>query len=293
VSTPPDIDTLKRIVGESVPALADKAYSRIRSGGTDNSIYRVGDGHALRVARRHEAIPSLAYREPVAMRSLKDLPLETPKLVANGLTDAPEEWPWLVCSWLHGESAEASGHQLTETDARRLALFLLDLQGQRRDFAAEPNIDNHWRGCALARRDEPTRGAITDVAEDFDAIGLAAIWKAALDTPPCPEQDRTWIHGDLHAANLLIKDGALSGVIDWGLSGLGDPASDYMAGFTLFEGAAQDAFWKASGITESVWRRARGWALSTSVIAYAFYRGTKTPIEKRSRKLLDDLSFSV
>ena len=293
MSTPPDIDTLKRIIGEAVPDLAGKTYSRIRSGGTDNSIYRIGEGHSLRVARRHEAIPSLAYREPVAMRTLKDLPLETPKLVANGLTDAPEGWPWLVCSWLNGENAETSDHQLTEQDARYLALFLLDLQGQRRDFAAEPNIDNHWRGCSLIQRDEPTRGAIADVAEDFDAIALAAIWKAALDTASCLDQDRTWIHGDLHAANLLVRDGALSGIIDWGLSGLGDPACDYMAGFTLFEGGAQDAFWKASGISESVWRRARGWALSTSVIAYAFYRGTKTPIEKRSRKLLDDLSYSV
>ena len=293
MSTPPDIDTLKRLVGQSVPDLAAQPFTRVRNAGTDNLIYKIGDAHALRVARRHEAIPSLAYREPVAMRSLKDLPLETPELVANGLTDTAESWPWLVCSWLEGESAEAVGHTFTETDARRLALFLLDLQGQKRDFAAEPNIDNHWRGCPLVQRDAPTRGAIADVADDFDAIALAAIWKVALEAPPCLERDRTWIHGDLHAGNLLVKDEALSGVLDWGLSGLGDPASDLMAGFTLFEGAAQDAFWKASGISETVWRRARGWALSTSVIAYAFHRGTKTPIEKRSRKLLEDFSFCV
>lgn len=293
MSTAPDIDTLKRLIGQQLPELAGKPFSRVRAAGTDNLIFRIGESHCLRVPRGHEGIPSLAYREPAAMRNLKDLPLQTPQLVDHGLTDTPQGWPWLVCTWLAGDSAETGGHALTEMDARRLALFLLDLQGQKRDFAAEPNIDNHWRGCPLSHRDSPTRSAIGEVAEDFDVIALAAIWNAALEAPPCPERDRTWIHGDLHAGNLLVREGELSGVIDWGLSGLGDPACDLMAGFTLFEGAVQEVFWQASGITETVWRRARGWALSTGVIAYAHYRGTKTPIEKRSRKLLEELSFSV
>lgn len=293
MSTAHDIDKLKRLVGQHVPELADKRFARLRDAGTDNVIYRIGEKHLLRVASRPEAIASLAYREPNAMRCLKNLPIETPQLLANGLVDTAESWPWLICTWLGGESFEASHHAPTKKDARRLALFLLDLQGQKRGFAAAPNVDNHWRGCQLSQRDTATRSAIGEAAEEFDAIALAAIWKAALEAGPCTDRDQTWIHGDLHPGNLLVRGGEVAGVIDWGLSGLGDPACDLMAGFSLFDTSERDAFWQAVGVTETVWQRARGWALSTSVIAYAHYRGTRTPIEARSRRLLDELSFNV
>ena len=290
MSTAPGISTLKELVGQSVPDLAGKPFSKVDAAGTDNVIYRVGERHALRVAREHGGIPSLAYREPVAMRSLHDLPLETPELVAHGLMNEPDGWPWLICTWLKGNSLESLEYRPTQSDASRLALFLLELQGQKRDFAAAPNHDNHWRGIDLVRRDQLTRMAISDTAEDFDAIALLAIWQAALDAPACRDEDRTWIHGDLHPGNLLVGSKGISSVIDWGLSGLGDPACDMMAGFTVFDEPVRDVFWQATGITDAVWKRARGWALSTAVIAYAFHNGTRTPIVERTRRLLDEFS---
>ena len=290
MSRAPGMETLKALVGQSLPHLASQPLTTVEAAGTDNFIYCIGEIHALRVARDHGGIPSLAYREPVAMRSLHDLPLEIPELVAHGLMDEPEGWPWLICTWLAGDSLESVDHRLTPEDAGRLALFLLELQGQKRDFAAPPNHDNHWRGTPLASRDRPTRQAIADTAHHFDAIALLAIWQAALDAPACREEDLTWIHGDLHPGNLLVRGEQLSGVLDWGLSGLGDPACDMMAGFTVFDGAVREAFWQAAGVTDAVWRRARGWALSTALIAYAYYRGTDAPIVERTRRLLDEFS---
>lgn len=290
MSGPPDPDTVRQLLVKSVPDLAGEPIRPVEGAGTDNHIYRIGEQHTLRIARDVNGVASLSGREPDAMRNLAGLPLETPKLVAQGMLAEPDGWPWLVCTWLEGDSLEASGHSPGPVDAGQLALFLLDLQGQDRRHAAPPGPANHWRGTALGNRESLTREALTRVADEFDAIALLAIWQAALHARPCRDEDRTWIHGDLHPGNLLVQAGSISGVIDWGLSGLGDPACDLMAGFTVFEGRAREAFWQATGITEAVWQRARGWALSTALIAYAFYRGSDTPIAARTRKLLDEFS---
>ncbi len=39
-------------------------------------------------------------------------------------------------------------------------------------------------------------------------------------------ETRVWLHGDMHAQNVLSQDGRLAGVIDWGDMCSGDPAVD-------------------------------------------------------------------
>ena len=45
-----------------------------------------------------------------------------------------------------------------------------------------------------------------------------------------------WIHGDLHPGNLLVRDGRLSGVLDFGDVTAGDPATDLSVGWMLLSG---------------------------------------------------------
>jgi aminoglycoside phosphotransferase (APT) family kinase protein len=55
-----------------------------------------------------------------------------------------------------------------------------------------------------------------------DAILRA--WEEAMSTTW--DRDPVWLHGDVAVGNLLVRDGRLSGVIDFGSSGVGDPACD-------------------------------------------------------------------
>ena len=76
-----------------------------------------------------------------------------------------------------------------------------------------------------------------------------------------------WFHGDAAPGNLLLDaTGALSAVIDFGTSGVGDPACDLVPAWTMFDGAARDAFVAAVGLDDTAWARARGWALWKSAI---------------------------
>lgn len=289
----PDIFLIRSLVKSSFPDLAEADIRLVRSGGTDNYIFRIDNELCLRIAKRDAAIPSLSQREPVALKALSDLPLETPRFMAKGSLPDPKGWPWIICTWLHGVSMDAAGHTATIDDANRLALFLLDLQGLPKRHAADPAPDNHWRGVDLAQRDQVTADAIATLSDEFDGDALSSVWASALSADRCSATDHTWIHGDMHPANLIVRDDAITGVIDWGLSGLGDPACDLMAAYTVFSGNARDAFARATAASESAWMRARGWALSTAVVALAYYRGSDAPIVARSREVIGEVLAEV
>ena len=75
-----------------------------------------------------------------------------------------------------------------------------------------------------------------------------------------------WFHGDIAMGNLLVRDGALAAVIDFGTCGVGDPACDLVIAWTLFEGDSRTAFRREVGLDEATWARARGWALWKALI---------------------------
>ncbi|MGB3624830.1 MAG: phosphotransferase, partial [Henriciella sp.] len=246
----PDIYLIRSLVKSSFPDLSDADIRPVRSEGTDNHIFRIDNDLCLRIAKRDEATPSLSEREPTALKELAELPLETPRFMAKGLLPEPAGWPWMICTWLHGTSMDAANQAATEADATQLALFLFDLQGSHKRYASAPAPDNHWRGVDLAERDNVTRQAMAVLSDEFDGAQMEAVWETALEAEPCRPENRTWVHGDMHPANLIVRDGKVSGVIDWGLSGLGDPACDLMAAYTVFSGNARGAFARATAASE-------------------------------------------
>ena len=98
-----------------------------------------------------------------------------------------------------------------------------------------------------------------------------------------------WVHGDLQANNLLFRNGALSGVLDWGLAGVGDPASDLTAAWSLFEGRARAAFRAAVGVDDATWARGRTWALIEGVLGLSYYRGHREVLAQAGRRVIDQV----
>lgn len=55
-------------------------------------------------------------------------------------------------------------------------------------------------------------------------------------------------------------------VIDFGSSGVGDPACDWSIAWTLFEGESREAFRAALPVDNEAWVRGRGWTLWKALI---------------------------
>jgi aminoglycoside phosphotransferase (APT) family kinase protein len=77
------------------------------------------------------------------------------------------------------------------------------------------------------------------------------------------------VHGDLHPANILVHDGQLSGVVDFGDLTAGDPAADLSAGWMLLPIGCHQAFRYSAGASDASWARATGWALALGLVYLA------------------------
>ena len=120
------------------------------------------------------------------------------------------------------------------------------LRKQPAQNAPVAGAHNQYRGAPLALRDGLTRKALGRLDDVVNAGKLASLWTACLDAPPHQGPDR-WLHGDLHGGNLIVRDGVLVGVIDFGLLGIGDPAVDLIPAWSFLEEANRDAFRHAAG----------------------------------------------
>ncbi|MCY7302562.1 MAG: aminoglycoside phosphotransferase family protein [Thermoleophilia bacterium] len=263
-----DIDDalVRRLVSEQFPEWAALPLVRIEPPGTDNAIFRLGRGLSVRLARRdgstepggteHDWLPRLA---PV-------LPVEIPTPVAQGRPTNDYPWFWDVHTWVEGETVPVRTIDAIQA-ARDIARLVEALQRVSSIDAPQ------GRGIPLAERDEGTRAWLAQLGGD---PALTEEWERALAAPPW-EGSPVWHHGDLDARNWLVRDGRISGVIDWGSMGVGDPACDVMVAWKLHSRAARDAFREALPTDDATGDRARGWVLSQAVAALGYYPRENNP----------------
>jgi len=170
--------------------------------------------------------------------------------------------------------------------ATELAQFLAALQRIDSVDGPPPGQHNFYRGGPLTVYDAETCRAIIALGNEIDAEAATAVWEAALKatwhgTP-------VWFHGDVAVGNLLVRDGRLSAVIDWGCAGVGDPACDTVIAWTLFDGTSRDAFHAALPVDGATWARGRGWALWKGLITLE-YMDTSPAKAGEARRVIDEV----
>ncbi len=272
---------VRRLLSEQFPAWADLPLSPVEHAGTESAVFRLGDGLAVRLARRHgqtepggkelEWLPKLA---PL-------LPLDIPVPVAQGHPTADYPWYWDVHTWVDGETAPVEEIDAISA-ARDLATFITALQ------QADPTGAPKGRGIPLAERDKETRKWLARF--DGDPV-VTAEWERALAAPAW-DGPPVWHHGDLDVRNWLVRDGRIRGVIDWGAMGVGDPACEVMVAWKLHSSAARDTLRAALPVDDATWERARGWALSQAVAILAYYTPENNPVLYREAENWLELALS-
>ncbi|HEX5502436.1 MAG TPA: aminoglycoside phosphotransferase family protein, partial [Thermomicrobiales bacterium] len=215
------------------------------------------------------------------------LPLPIPVPLARGMPGEGYPWPWSVNRWLEGENATIGRLAEPHQAATALADFIAALQRIDSAGGPPPGRHNSFRGGPLARRDASTRAAITALRDTLDTAAATAAWESALHAPAWPGPP-VWIHGDLQPANLLVAQGRLGAVIDFGCLGVGDPACDTMVAWTFLTAATREVFRAALPVDDATWARARGWALSFGLIALPYYRATNPVLAGIARQAIGE-----
>jgi aminoglycoside phosphotransferase (APT) family kinase protein len=242
-------DQVRELVERQHPDLAGNPV-RILDEGWDNFTFRLGSAYAVRLPRRRAAVALIEKEQRWLPRVAAWVPFDVPTPLRVGKPCDLFSWPWSVVPWIYGRTVERGS--LSPTDARTLATASRSLHRPAEDGAPQ----NPDRPLALATRDEVVSARL----ERLGVIALARLWRWALDTPPPHES--VWIHGDLHPRNVVVRDGAISGLLDWGDMAASDRATDLACAWTLFEAPAREVFLDAYQATPAERARAVGWAVS-------------------------------
>lgn len=286
----PDIDAalVRRLVRAQFPHWTDLPIEAFPSAGTDNAIYRLGQDMAVRLPRLERVVSQIEKEQRWLPVFAPHLPLAVSLPLAAGVPAEGFPWPWSVYRWLPGESAATGRLDDPDEAARALAAFLRALRALDTTGGPAPSSENFRRGVPLVDRDAATRRAIGELEGRVDTDGATAAWEAALRAPGW-DRPPVWIHGDLLPGNLLVHEGRLSAVIDWGGLGVGDPAVDLITAWSLFSAGSREAFRAALDVDDTTWARGRGWALSIALIALPYYWDTNPGFAAVARRTLDEV----
>jgi aminoglycoside phosphotransferase (APT) family kinase protein len=167
--------------------------------------------------------------------------------------------PWSVYRWLDGATATFERIADLESFAASLGTFLAALYSCDTQDAPRPGAHSFFRGGPVETWDRQVQELLESAAGSIDHQGASEVWTAALDAGTCSEE--VWVHGDVTGSNLLVVDGELGAVIDFGCSAVGDPACDTTIAWTMFFGRSRAALMDAVPLDEATWARGRGWAL--------------------------------
>jgi aminoglycoside phosphotransferase (APT) family kinase protein len=292
VSDPPvriDEALVRRLVAAQFPAWAHLPVVRVSPGGWDNRTFRLGAALSVRLPSAAAYAAQAEKEQRWLPRLAPLLPLPIPALLARGAPGEGYPWPWSVLRWLKGDDAAAAPVRDLPRLATDLGGFLGALQRIDTSGGPPPGPHSFFRGAPLAIYEAEARDALRALGAELDARAASAVLDVALASSWTAAP--VWVHGDVAASNLLVRDGRLGAVIDFGCAAVGDPACDLAIAWTFFAGVSRAAFRAALPLDAASWARGRGWALWKAAIELAAPH-TRPEQRAAARRTLDAILAS-
>jgi aminoglycoside phosphotransferase (APT) family kinase protein len=259
-----DVSLATRLVASQFPQWSHLPITAVEFDGWDNRTFRLGseltvrlpsgDWYAQQVDKEQRWLPVLAPQLP--------LPIPTP--VARGEPDAGFPYAWSVYRWLEGELASEARIADLPDFAATLAGFLNALRRADATGGPGPGQHNFYRGGPLATYEEEALQAIDTLGDEIPGEAVRRVWDDAMTTSW--DREPVWLHGDVATGNLLVRKGRLAAVLDFGSSGVGDPACDSVIAWTFLSGASRARFRADLDVDAATWSRGRGWGLWKALI---------------------------
>ena len=280
-----DAELVRSLVAAQFPQWGDLPVTPVAVDGWDNRTYRLGDTMTVRLPTGAGYAPAVAKESRWLPFLAPSLPVAVPTVLGDGVPGFGYPYHWSVRDWLPGRTAYPAVIADLPAFAVAVAEFVRALQ--RCDPTGGPAGGAHsfYRGASVAHYAEDTERYLATLAGRVDTARARVVWEAALaaewrGTP-------VWFHGDIAAGNLLVVDGALSAVIDFGTSGVGDPACDLVIAWTMFDDESRRAFRDAVDADEGMWARARGWALWKALLMLCQAIDTDPVEAAATRRVID------
>jgi aminoglycoside phosphotransferase (APT) family kinase protein len=278
-----DEGLVRALIEEQFPQWRQLPVTRVVLDGNDHRSFRLGDDLVVRLPSAPGYLPQVRKEQEWLPRLAPALPLPIPEVRGAGVPSLLFPAPWSVYGWIHGEPATLRPPDEPERFAADLAGFLVALRAADPTGGPAPGEHSLFRGAPVGHYADEMEYLVERVsARERDVVD--GLWRDALEAPfgGAP----VWLHGDVSLNNLLVRDGRLSAVIDFGCSAVGDPACDTTIFWTHFTGAARARFRHELAVDDATWARGRGWTVWKALIMI----GNRPPEQRAfGRRVLDEL----
>ncbi|MGO4620201.1 aminoglycoside phosphotransferase family protein [Ensifer sp. 2YAB10] len=282
-----DASLVRRLIATQLPQWSDLEVRPIEPGGWDNRTFMLGEEMTVRLPSAEHYVLQVEKEHRWLPRLAPQLPLPIPVPLAKGVPGEGFPWAWSVCRWLPGETLAKHRVADLREGAKDLTRFLRALRQADAAGGPLPGDHNFHRGGPPAFYHEQTRQALTLLDGQVDTAAAGEVWDAALAQPF--EGAPVWFHGDIAWGNLLVENGRLSAVIDFGTSGVGDPACDLAIAWTFFHGESREVFRDGMALDRGAWARGRGWTLWKALIVLAGMTGAADNEKAKQAAVIEDV----
>lgn len=275
-----DGSLVRRLLAAQFPDWAALPVRRVQSFGTDNALYRLGDGLMARLPRIGWAVGQVEKELAWLPRLAPQLPLRVPEPLALGQPGEGYPHTWGVYRWLPGEMLTLSEMAVRPELARQLAEFVRALRAC--DTGDAPRADSP--ATDLHALDPHVRTSLDTSADWLDAdtrCRITEVWDEAMRLPGWTAAP-IWVHGDLHSNNLLWDGQCLTAVLDFSALELNDPAVDLMPAWNALGAKGRRVYREVLQPDGATWARGRARALAKALFALPYYRDTNPEIVERS-----------
>lgn len=274
------VELVKQLINEQFPIWSNLDIKPVEFSGNDNRTFHLGDKKSVRLPSAECYVPQVEKEHKWLPILSNKLSLPVSKPLAKGSPSKYYPWPWTINEWIDGESLNKENISDLSQFAKDLGQFLKEFQSIDAHGGPIAGKHNFFRGGNLAVYDQETRDSIDQTKEIFNKDLLTEIWETALSSKW--ENEPVWVHGDIAPGNLLVKNGELCAVIDFGILGVGDPSCDAAMAWTFFENETRKVFKNSLNFDEHTWNRARGWALWKALITFNAKKDIATSIREES-----------
>lgn len=282
-----DISLVRLLIDSQFPEWQHLSIIPVPESGWDNRTFKLGNKMLIRLPSAEPYEHQVEKEQLWLPRLSPHLPLPIPIPIALGQPGYGYPFKWSIYHWLEGDSISFSINLDLVDIAEKLASFLKALHKIVTTDGPLAGKQNFYRGGPLAIYDHETKLSMQSLNNKIDISACTAIWNTSLesswDLPPL------WVHGDISSGNLLVKEGKLCGVIDFGQLCIGDPACDLAISWTLFHGKSREVFQKGINFDQRTWERARGWTLWKALITASGLSNPNNVEAKKCFGILDDL----
>jgi aminoglycoside phosphotransferase (APT) family kinase protein len=279
-------EAVAALVAEQFPEWRGRTVRPVRSHGTVNALYRLGEDIVLRFPLRPdpgpEGVDELAREQDNARRIAPHVPFAVPEPLGLGAPGEGYAGPWSAYRWIPGETAGPDTVRDWERFADDLAGFVVALHGLDAGGRVWPG---EGRGGPLRSQDAYVRRCLARSEHLVDTARVAEAWERCVAAPALDGAD-VCVHTDLMPGNLIVRDGRLVAVIDLGDDRVGDPAVDLMPAWNLLPPNGRAAYRIALGVDDATWERGRGWAISQAIGALPYYVDTNPVMAQTARVTL-------